>query len=730
MNRIRGVRAVAVCAAVGYGGWLTYAVSKENLLLERSNLTRAELRDLKLEVPTRNEQLAKLKDEEKVWDILVIGGGATGTGIAVDAATRGLSCALVEREDFSSGTSSRSTKLIHGGVRYLQAAFERLDYGQFALVKEALHERANLLAIAPHLSHPLPIMLPIYKWYQVPYFWAGSKAYDFVASLSGNKGVPSSYFITKRYALERFPHLRADSLVGAMVYYDGQHNDSRMNVSVALTAAREGSTVSNYTEVIQLTKDEKGKVNGAVVRDNITGEQFTVKARCVITAAGPFTDILRQMDDPDIHKIVMPSAGVHLTLPDYYSPRGMGLLDPATSDGRVIFFLPWMKATVAGTTDTRCEVEDKPEADESDVIFILEEIKRYLSPSLQVRRGDVLSVWAGIRPLVTDPESKDTKSLSRNHVITESPSGLITIAGGKWTTYRAMAADAVNAAVKSAGLTHAKPSRTEGLMLVGGEGWEPTNFIALIQEYGLDMEVAKHLSREYGTLAFEVASMAKMTGKRWPVCGTRLVPEYPYIEAEVLYSVRKEYANRLVDILARRTRLAFINAQAAEAAIEPIVSIMAPELGWDKKRIQEEKELAAEFLKTMGLRHRQAVSFSSGNLSPEDIDKYRRAFARMDVDGDGSITIKDMRKVLNQLKEEMSDADIAELLAEVDLNHNGKVDETEFLSFMDAHQAGNVASSRIGTIRKKLAAMDGDTSHHEEAISRGLRSIKRSGGGV
>jgi glycerol-3-phosphate dehydrogenase len=379
-----------------------------------------------LNIPTRSEQLTSLQTGEQ-FDILVIGGGVTGCGVALDSITRGLSTALVEKEDFGSGTSSRSTKLIHGGVRYLQKAIMGLDYEQYKLVKEALHERANLLEIAPHLSHPLPIMLPVYKWWQVPYFWFGIKMYDFV---SGKKLVKSSFYVSKARALEEFPMLQGNKLCGAIVYYDGQHNDARMNLAIALTAAREGARVANHVEVLHLIK-EKDIIKGAHVRDVLTGKEWNIFAKVIVNATGPFTDSIRQMDDPTVANICQPSAGVHVVVPDYYSPRRMGLLDPSTSDGRVIFFLPWEGKTIAGTTDSPTEVTHHPHPTEEDIRFILQEIKDYLSPDLSVRRGDILAAWSGIRPLVSNPNSKDTQSISRNHVIEVSASKMVTIAGGE-----------------------------------------------------------------------------------------------------------------------------------------------------------------------------------------------------------------------------------------------------------------------------------------------------------
>lgn len=267
----------------------------------------------------------------------------------------------------------------------MQKAIMGLDVEQYRMVKEALHERANLLDIAPHLSYPLPIMLPVYKWWQLPYFWVGIKMYDLVA---GKKCIKSSYAISKERALELFPMLKKDKLVGAIVYYDGQHNDARMNLSIALTATRLGATIANHTRVVELLRekgeDGKEQLCGAKVKDEITGREITVKAKCIINATGPFTDTIRKLDNQATKEICAPSMGVHITLPDYYSPEQMGLLDPNTSDGRVIFFLPWEGRTIAGTTDTSCSVTHKPAPTEDDIQFILQEVKNYLNPDVEV----------------------------------------------------------------------------------------------------------------------------------------------------------------------------------------------------------------------------------------------------------------------------------------------------------------------------------------------------------
>ncbi|THH20614.1 hypothetical protein EW146_g811 [Bondarzewia mesenterica] len=555
--------------------------------------------------PSREQNLSALKDSakgnnEQEFDLLVVGGGATGAGVAVDAASRGLKVALVERDDFSAGTSSKSTKLVHGGVRYLQKAVMELDYEQYKLVREALHERRIFLQTAPYLSHMLPIMLPIYKYWQVPYYWVGCKMYDILA---GKENMESSYLMSKGKALETFPMLKSDGLVGALVYYDGQHNDSRMNMALIMTAVKLGATVANKVEVTSLHKDANGKLNRARVKDNLTGEEWDVKAKGIINATGPFSDTLLTLDNPAHKPIVQPSAGIHITLPNYYSPRTMGLLDPATSDGRVIFFLPWQGNTIAGTTDAPAAVETEPRAAEEEIRWVLEEVRHYLSPDIKVRRGDVLSAWSGLRPLVRNPSASSTQGLVRNHMIHVSDSGLLTIAGGKWTTYRSMAEETVDEAVKVFGLEGRVKNGcvTENVRLVGSDGWSRNMFIGLIQRYGLDTEVAKHLSDNYGDRAWTVLSLATPTGETWPLYGIRLVPQYPFIEAEVRYAVRHEYALTAVDVIARRCRLSFLNAQAALEALPRVVDIMSEELHWNRARKQAELERATKFLQSMGL---------------------------------------------------------------------------------------------------------------------------------
>ena len=401
----------AAVAAVATGSGIVYATQKRKAFampvvpLKRDNTGKIQPPSFPA-IKSRSEQLAELRttgsDNSTEYDLLIIGGGATGTGIALDAATRGLKVAVVERDDFSAGTSSKSTKLVHGGVRYLEKAVMNLDYGQLELVMEALSERKTFLNIAPHLSSELPIMLPLQHWWQMPYFWAGTKAYDLLA---GSQGLQSSYWVSKSKATKEFPMLRPDRIVGGLVYYDGQQNDARTNVSLALTSMLYGATVVNHVEVVTLEKDAQGKVCGARVRD-VLGDSssdagFVVRAKGVINATGPFADSIEHMDDPSRPTIVAPSSGAHIILPGNICPNGMGLLDAATSDGRVVFVLPWEGHTLAGTTDNPCNIEKEPAATTDEVDFILKEVSKLVSPSVALSKDDILATWSGTLNLPT-----------------------------------------------------------------------------------------------------------------------------------------------------------------------------------------------------------------------------------------------------------------------------------------------------------------------------------------
>ncbi|CEJ80117.1 Putative Glycerol-3-phosphate dehydrogenase [[Torrubiella] hemipterigena] len=565
---------------------------------------------------SRADSMAELRREEE-YDLLIVGGGATGTGIALDAVTRGLKVALVERDDFSAGTSSKSTKLVHGGVRYLEKAVWNLDYSQLQLVMEALHERKTFLDIAPHLSHSLPILLPLESWWQAPYMWMGTKMYDMLA---GEQGLEKSYYLSREKALQALPLLKPDHLFGALVYYDGQHNDSRMNVALALTASLYGATVVNHVEVTGLKKDANGKICGATVRDVVAGingetdaaKEFTVRAKGVINATGPFSDAIERMDNPTKKAMIAPASGAHIVLPGKLCPNGMGLLDAATSDGRVVFVLPWQGFTLAGTTDNACEIERQPVARDEDVDFILKEVSKLLKPEHVLSHDDILATWSGIRPLVKDPHAKNTESLVRSHLVTVSPAGLLTCAGGKWTTYRQMAEDAVDEAIKTfnlkpkaqtlpditasglQGVTTTGACCTRQIVLIGAHGFSKSLQAELADHYKLDADIAHHLATNYGDRAWALLEEGDSTVKR-------LLPAHPFTEAEVRYGVRAEAACTAADLISRRTRLAFLDVDSALAALPRVIEIMGEELNWSKGRAAFEWDETVRFLKSMGL---------------------------------------------------------------------------------------------------------------------------------
>ncbi|CAK7272663.1 mitochondrial glycerol-3-phosphate dehydrogenase [Sporothrix epigloea] len=631
------VASAAAAAAVTVGGGI-YLATKSSA--PRINMPIVPVqRDSKGQIlpPTnlqnaksRTEQLADLRrsstssssSSSPEYDLLIIGGGATGTGIALDAVTRGLKVALVERDDFSAGTSSKSTKLVHGGVRYLEKAVWNLDYGQLELVMEALGERKTFLEIAPHLSSKLPILLTMQHWWQVPYFFTGTKLYDL---LSGSQLLAGSYWMNKSKALETFPLLNADKLVGGLVYYDGQQNDSRTNVSLALTSMLYGATVVNHVEVTSLEKDATGRIIGARVRDTLSegdDEGFVVRAKGVVNATGPFSDAVEQMDNPTKAPMIAPASGAHIVLPSSVCPNGMGLLEAATSDGRVVFVLPWEGKTLAGTTDNPCAIERQPEATKDDVDFIIKEVNKLLTPSQILSHKDILATWSGIRPLVRNPNSKNTESLVRSHLVTVSPSGLLTCAGGKWTTYRQMAQDAVDDAIRAFNLTPARgvalpvvgaaatsvtPAATTGacitksVPLIGAHGFSPALPAQLAEAYpSLDADIAQHLAANYGDRAWTILSDS--TGS--PV--SRILPSWPITEAEIRYGVRAESACTVVDVLARRTRLAFVDVAAANAALPRVISIMGDELKWSESMREQQRAESLAFLKSMGLEQLRA----------------------------------------------------------------------------------------------------------------------------
>ena len=498
------------------------------------------------------------------WDVIVIGGGATGLGVALDAAARRYSVALVEANDFAKGTSSRTTKLVHGGVRYL-------SQGNVALVREALRERANLLRNAPHLAQPLPFVMPAYRWWEKAFYGAGLVLYD---ALAGRTGLGKTQFLDRDKTLSLSPTARQAGLRGGVKYWDGQFDDARLAVALARTANELGACAVNYCKVVELLRIA-GQVSGVVVEEAETSKRFELRSRCVINATGVWVDHIRDMDSPGGAQMVAPSQGVHLVVDREFLPTDHALLLPDTADGRVLFAIPWLGKTLLGTTDTaRQDLEYEPRAFEGEIEFILRESARYLSKP--PTRNDVRSIWVGLRPLVRRIESHGgkTKSISREHTVVISKSGLVTVTGGKWTTYRAMAEDVLEECFESKLLPRREAGATTHLRLAGAP---ESSGIPVSAPPGL------HL---YGTDASTICAL--------PGADRELAPGFT--EAMVRFAVRYEYARSVEDVLARRSRLLFLDAALAASLAQDVAAILTEELGegFDSQRSLAEFEALAE----------------------------------------------------------------------------------------------------------------------------------------
>jgi glycerol-3-phosphate dehydrogenase len=515
---------------------------------------------------SRQDSLQQLKRTNR-FDLLVVGGGATGLGVALDAASRGLSTALVERDDFAKGTSSRATKLVHGGVRYLAQ-------GNLSLVKEALRERKAVLANAPHLAQPLPCLMPAFgmkgRLWDRPFYGTGLILYD---RLAGRAGLGNTRFLDRAETLEVMPGVRARDLVGSVRYWDGQFDDARFAVALARTAADHGAVVLNYCPVRSLLHTD-GKVSGASITDAETGERLDVHARCVVNATGVWVDDLRRMDADLESHMVTPSQGIHLVVDRDFLPGGHALLVPKTDDGRVMFAVPWLGKILLGTTDTpRDSIEAEPVPLAEEVEFILGEAGKYLARRPSAR--DVRSIWGGVRPLVKPPGARagNTKDVSREHLVVVDESGLVTVTGGKWTTYRAMAEDVVGRCIGAGLLESDQGCRTIDLPLVGAP---PTASHKIVDPPGV------HL---YGT---EAGLLDDLPGQSREL-GMGLT------EAMVRFAVRHESARGVEDVLARRSRILFLDAELAEGLADDVAAIVAEELGRDVDDLDAFKRLARRY---------------------------------------------------------------------------------------------------------------------------------------
>lgn len=515
----------------------------------------------------RDKLLEALEGFTGYWDIVVIGGGATGLGTAVDAASRGYKTLLLEQHDFAKGTSSRSTKLVHGGVRYLQQ-------GDLSLVIEALHERGLLMKNAPHLVSNQSFIVPNYEWWNGPFYGVGLKVYDLLA---GKLGLGPSKILSREETLERIPTLEPEGLRGGVIYYDGQFDDARLAINLAQTVVDEGGYPINYMKVTELMKSN-GLIDGVRALDMETGKQHEINARVVVNATGIFVDSIIQMDIPGKVPMIQPSQGVHLVLDKEFLPGDSAIMVPHTEDGRVLFAVPWHDKVVVGTTDTPVEESElEPRPLQEEVEFILRHAAKYLTkdPALT----DVQSTFAGLRPLVNASPTKNTAEISRSHYLQVSQSGLVTIAGGKWTTYRKMAEETIDKAVLVAGLDTRK-CVTRKLRI---HGWlKNTNSEDSLHVYGSDNVHVRSLIDEH------------------PEWDEPLHPRLTNIKAEVVWAVRNEMARTVEDVLSRRTRALILDTKASIEAAPVVARLMASELGkdeqWQREQTTNYKKLASGYL--------------------------------------------------------------------------------------------------------------------------------------
>ena len=509
-------------------------------------------------------------DPQKVWDLIVIGGGASGLGTAVDATTRGYTTLLLEQADFAKGTSSRSTKLVHGGVRYLAQ-------GDVSLVLEALHERGLLRQNAPHLVKNLAFVIPNYAWWSGPFYAIGMKVYDMMA---GKLGLGPSEMISKEETINAIPNIKTEGLKGGVIYYDGQFDDSRLAINLAQTFSKNNGTLANYFKVTGLLKNDDGLVSGVKAIDLESGKEHEILAKAVVNATGVFSDDVRLMDDPQQRKTIRPSQGVHLVLNKEFLKGNSAIMIPKTDDDRVLFAVPWHDRVIVGTTDTPRDVPElEPQALEEEIDFILNTAGRYLTRAPE--REDVLSIFAGLRPLAAPEDENDqsTKEISRNHLLTVSLSGLITITGGKWTTYRKMGEDTVDKVALVAGLEE-RPCITKNMPIHG---------------YAQHYDHRDHL-HVYGSDRAAILQIIEES----PLLGEKLHADLDYLGAEVLWAVKEEMARTVEDVLARRVRALFMDARASMEMAPKVAAIMAEKLGrdqdWIDHQISQYQQLALRYI--------------------------------------------------------------------------------------------------------------------------------------
>jgi glycerol-3-phosphate dehydrogenase len=532
---------------------------------------------------SRSESLEKI--QANPFDVCVIGGGATGSGCALDSQLRGMKTVLLEGADFASGASSAATKIVHGGVRYLEEAVKQLDPAQYEVVNRALHERIHMLHNGPFLSRPMEFLIPCSSWFNVAYMGFGMKLYEWIA---GKDSLFPSRFLSKTKALERMPGLAPDHLIGSIAYADGQFDDARYNMGLINTFVEAGGEALNYARVVGFTKDANAKLQAAAVEDQWTQQRFTVRAKGFVNATGPAADTIRGLATPGTPSRMRLSKGAHLVLPLEVFPTRDALLIPKTDDGRVLFAVPWFDRLLIGTTEQEVTIHDELYLSQGDVAYLLHHINRYFAAT--IRAEQIVSGFAGARPLVSAGGSRDTKKLARDHEVeVDARSGLISIMGGKWTTHRAMAEDTINAVQQSLGRA-ATPGVTLDHPLYGSAGYTPEFWQSLLRDYNLPEQTARHLSQKFGTNATKVLQLTKEDSS----LAAPIVSGFAPLRAEIAYCARYEMALTIEDVLMRRTGLQFFSWRAAISAAAPTAAILAKELGWSP---EFERSAAEEYRK-------------------------------------------------------------------------------------------------------------------------------------
>ncbi len=522
----------------------------------------------------RKEHLERLKTED--FDVCIIGAGASGAGCALDAQLRGLKVALIEKEDFASQTSSKSTKLIHGGVRYLEQAFKKLDFGALKQVRHGLEERHIVLKNAPHLTRPLALLTPCYSWFEGLYFTIGLRIYGFFAK---NDPLPKSQWLNKAESLLRINGLH-DKIHSAVMYYDGQLDDARYCTMLVKTAAENGAVVCNHLEVVDFQHGTNSKIKSIRVKDDFGTDDFEIKAKVFINCTGPFADKIRLLANPNLPKRVTQSKGSHLILPQsVMGTAENAMLIPKTSDGRVVFAIPWEGEILLGTTDTPySEEKEEPTINKEEINYLLETLNRYLT--IPATASQVKAGFSGLRPLLSTA-GRDTKSLARDHEIEmDEKSGLVSLMGGKWTTYRLMAKDTIDDVCKILKINTL--CKTKNQIIAGGEQYSFEDWKKLVSKFEIAEDIAQHLMKKYGSRA-KVVLAENSTLMR-----TRLSEKYPYTAAEIAYVTKEEMACTLRDALGRRIRLEFTDWAACLAVIPLAADVMAAILGWSDSEKQQQ----------------------------------------------------------------------------------------------------------------------------------------------